>query len=157
MNSNKLQASRNDTTRYLGYSERTELQLRQYLIKREYDGEIIDNVCAWAVENGFVDDVRFAEIFVKSHTERNPLASVRIKMELRAKGVSSEIIEQVLAIRDDESMFDELVKIIRMKYGKLPRRKAYGRATGYLNRRGFSSELAYRILERAFDTAGEDE
>ncbi len=158
MNSEELQAARNDTIRYLGYSERTEYQLREYLAGRDYDLKIIESISLWAVENGLVDDLRFALIFIRSHTGKgkSPFGSARIRQELKAKGVSHEIIDRALNGRNDEDMFNDLVKIVVTKYGKSSRERAYRRASAYLNRRGFSSEMSFRILETAIDASGED-
>lgn len=155
MNAKTLQAARDDTVRYLGYSERTESQLRKHLAKRGYDSEVTDSVCTWAIDNEFINDLRFAEVFIKSHTDKSPLASVRIRQELKKRGVSEDIIATALNDRDDENMFDGLVRILTKKYGRLPRKTAYRRAAGYLNRHGFSSELTYRILEKCFNSGDE--
>lgn len=107
----------------------------------------ISNVVSKLVSNGIVDDKNFARFFVENRNRIKGTSEKKLRLELRAKGISDEIISEVLAvdefgekIRDDR---EEIVKIIEKK-----RRRGYDdqKLTGYLLRQGFSYELIREML-----------
>jgi regulatory protein len=148
-------AARRDALRYLSGAEHTMGQLSGYLAGRGYSTAVLEAVVAWAGERGFVDDGRFASVFLDSHTGHSPLGSRRIRQELRKRGVPEAAVDAVLEERDDASLFDTLVETVRRKYGRLPREAAFRRAAGFLSRRGFSAGLSFRVLAKALGDGDE--
>jgi regulatory protein len=142
-------AARNDAGRYLQKSEHTAMQLSDYLLSRGYDTGVVEHVVRWALEYGYVDDRRYAETYVRSHTDRSPMGARRLRAELTRKGVGSDLIDEILGTRDDEELIPGLVAAVRKKYGSLDRDTAWRRASGWLSRRGFDASLIYRILTEA--------
>jgi len=147
-------AARMDAVRHLSRAEHTMGQLSRYLAGRGYSAGVIEAVVRWAGERGIVDDGRFASVFLDSHTAHSPLGARRIRQELRKRGVPEAAVTAALEQRDDASLFDSLVETVRRKYGRLPKDAAFRRAAGYLTRRGFSTELAFRVLAKALDGSG---
>lgn len=147
--------ARNDAVRYLSLSERTETQLRSYLRRRGYHAAVIDEVASWTVSHAFVNDARYAEIFVRSRTTGSPTGRSRIRSELRSRGVSEEESEMAVRDLDDGDLFADLVRTIRKKYGALDREVAFRRAAGWLNRRGFRTDLTLQVLREALPGDGE--
>ena len=149
-------AARADTMRYLSGAEHTSSQLSAYLSGRGYSTAVVEIVAGWAEENGFVDDARFAAMFVSSHSGRSPMGSVRLKGELRRRGVPENVADSVLSQREDTELISTLVETVKRKYGGLPREVGFRRASGYLARRGFTSDLSYRVISRALNVDGEE-
>jgi regulatory protein len=147
-------AARMDALRHLSRAEHTMGQLSRYLAGRGYSAAVIEAVVKWAGERGIVDDRRFASVFLDSHTTHSPLGARRIRQELRKRGVPEAAVSEALEERDDASLFDSLVETVRRKYGRLPKDAAFRRAAGYLTRRGFSTDLVFRILAKALDGSG---
>lgn len=149
----QLPRARSDAQRYISAGEHTAEQLRSYLERRSYHSTVVNDICKWAEDTGLVDDMRYAEIFVRSHSQRSPMGDFRIGMELRRRGVSSEIVEGVLSGRDEDDLRSTLVREIRVKYGNLEHEKALRRASGYLRRRGFRFDLVRSVLEEALGSS----
>jgi len=147
----QMSAARRDLQRYLAGAEHTREQLRHYLEGRLYHTGVIDDLIEWAVDTGLVDDLRYAEAFIRSHSGRSPMGNFRMRLELGKRGVPSEITDELLSERDEEELFGDLVREVRSKYGRLERTRAFRRASGYLQRRGFAYDLVRRVLGSALD------
>lgn len=81
-----------------------------------------------------------------------PLGKWRIKFELIQKGISREIIDEVLA-SSGASEFDLALKAIRRKlpsYIKLPVREGKLKITRYLLGHGFSAATAREVIKQIF-------
>lgn len=86
------------------------------------------------VEKGYIDDEKFARYWVENRNQRKGMSQRKLRTELAAKGVASDIIEQQLALgeRNDQ---DELRKIIDKKHSRYPDEQKF---IQYLARQGFA-------------------
>lgn len=145
----QLPEARSDAERYTARAEHTRRQLMEYLRRRGYLPDVVEEVSSWAEGSGLVDDRRYAEAFLLSHSERSPMGDHRIRMELRKRGVDPSIVAGLLEERDLEGLHGVVVDEVRRRYGGLDREKAMRRASGYLSRRGFPFETVRRLLDEA--------
>lgn len=97
-------------------------------------------------EQKFLDDERFAEIFVDNLKRYKDFGYYGIKAKLLARQIPSDIIEKALA--EFLSVEDE-VFVARRLIGKLRRqgRKDWGKLMRSLQSRGFRSEVIREVLE----------
>ncbi len=104
------------------------------------------------LEDGYLDDGRFALMFIHDRRELDGWGSERIRRELAAKGVGSDLIETALEQheaewRAGESELDRALTLLRRRFPSAPReRRDRDRALGVLIRKGFDSELALDAL-----------
>ncbi|MFI3305776.1 MAG: regulatory protein RecX [Rikenellaceae bacterium] len=63
----------------------------------------------------FIDDERFATLFIREKTRLNGWGTYKIRMELQRKGVAREIVDEKLAELDDDTMFSRLVTQIERR------------------------------------------
>lgn len=96
------------------------------------------------IEKGYVDDFKFAKFWIENRNQRKGSSIKKIKSELFSKGVSDEIIEQILASskRNDS---EEIQKIITKKAKKYADEK---KLVAYLARQGFSYDEIKRALSK---------
>ncbi len=146
----QLPFARSDAEKYLSFSERTALQLRSYLIGRKYLEMVADDMLQWALRCGLVDDRRYASIYVRSHSGNSPMGNFRIQMELKKRGISESITDDVLAERDEQDLYRILLETVKKRYGYLERQAGLRRAKGYLQRRGFQYDLISRVIDEVF-------
>ncbi len=138
--------ARNDIQRFLGHSERSSGQLRKKVTSLGYPVSVADTTVDWAIEYGFVDDSRFCALFISSRT----MGRMRLKKELIRREVPEAVIERVLANVSEQESTDELVKQVSSRYGHIEDYEtARRRASGWLFRRGFSSETVHAVLKEA--------
>ncbi len=120
----------------LSRRDHSEGELRQKLRQKGYaDGS--DEALARLKEQGYLDDCRFAKMYVSELIRLKGYGKARIKQELFRKGVSREITDIVL----EEAEFDEnkLEEIIRRKYMRyLDDEKGVRRTVNALLRLGYS-------------------
>ena len=104
--------------------------------------EVTERVFARLVEKGYVDDEKFARFWVENRHQRKGISSRKLRAELAAKGVTSDIVERQLAAggRSDN---DELQKIITKKRRQYPDEQKFMQ---YLARQGFSYDDIKRAL-----------
>ncbi|WP_407635332.1 regulatory protein RecX [Methylohalobius crimeensis] len=95
---------------------------------------------------GWQDERRFVESFIRARSERGH-GPVKIRFELRQKGIEDGLIEQVLAelAIDWEQVLET---VYRRKFGERPvqSRNEYGKRYRFLAQRGFETEQIRSLL-----------
>lgn len=119
---------------------RSERETRDYLYKKVFEKKLdknyIDNIIEKLISKKYLDDKAFAEWWVENRFVKKGVSSKRLKMELMKKGIASDVINEVLGGRDDETEIDKIITKKRVKYPDDEKLIAY------LTRQGFSYELA---------------
>lgn len=80
----------------LEYSENSAFQLKTKLLKKGYSKRAIDRVLEKLKSAGFVDDRRFAELWIRSRIKNRPAGAPILIGHLRKRGVSREIAEETV-------------------------------------------------------------
>ena len=133
----------------------SEKETRDYLYKKIYDRKLdksyIDRIIEKLEAKGYVNDRRFAEWYEENRLVKKGVSRRRLEMELAKKGVSSDIISEVLSEsgRDEK---EEILKVIAKKRAK------YGtdeKLISYLCRQGFSYNLVREVVESSSISADE--
>lgn len=141
---------------YLSVRLRSEKELRDYLVRKlkRYDidadevGRLISEKMASLRKYDLVNDLRFAKIYVNEKSRLKQRGEYRIKLELRKKGISDEIIEHAFLNRE-EADSDILSRLLKTRYRNtdwsdpLSKKKA---VSGLL-RRGFGFSQIKKSIE----------
>lgn len=140
------------TYRYLTIRNRSEKEIRDYLLRKNADPEIIDAIVEKLYVQKFLDDEAFARGWVRSRAMFRPRGKRMLQIELQQKGVSKEVIEQILA-EENEDVPDELTQaknLIGKRLEKLegePKYVVYQKVGAFLARRGFSWEISKKAID----------
>lgn len=104
----------------------------------------VEQVLNRLIEKKYIDDEKFAKFWVENRNQRKGSSIKKLKSELFSKGVSSDIIEQVLSEsnRNDE---DEIQKIIAKKAKKYTDEQ---KLIAYLARQGFSFDEIKKVISK---------
>ncbi|MFQ6121644.1 MAG: regulatory protein RecX [Dehalococcoidales bacterium] len=139
---------------YLSYRPRSEAEVRGRLQRHGFDGDCIEAVIARLKEQGLVDDFAFAQFWKDNRESFNPRSQRLTKLELRRKGVVSDIIDQVVdSIDDDDSAYRAALG--RARHLPLSDYQSFRRRLGeYLRRRGFNYEVINHTVERVWQERG---
>ena len=141
------QAKANDQAlRFLSYRQRSKKEIIDKLKKKGFSEDIIENTLVYLKEYNLINDLEFAKSFANDKINLNKFGPERIKYELYRKGVSPEIIEEVLA--EDEE-YDRALKLAKKKlpsYKNDNRDAKYRKLGGFLQRKGYSYECISKIL-----------
>ena len=130
--------------RYLNQRERTEAEVRARLERADgVEPPDAEQAIAILLEQGYLDDARFACLFAQDKRELDQWGSDRIRQTLRGRGVPSEIVEEAIAAQSGESEIDRAVALLRRRFpSPVGDRRERERALGMLLRKGYDSDLA---------------
>lgn len=120
----------------------TRRSLEERLARRGAESDEISTLLDYFEDLGYVDDALYARLYVESHEERG---SLRLRSELRRRGVAEALIEEALSKRDEASEEEAALNLARewVEAGVEARLIA-----GRLIRRGFPPSLVRSVLER---------
>ena len=139
---------------YLSYRPRSESEIRERLQRRGFDGDNIEAVIAKLKEQGLVSDIAFAQFWKDNRESFSPRSQWLTRLELRRKGVTTDIIDQVVDEVDDA---DNAYRAALSKARGLPLSDYQGfrrRLGDYLKRRGFGYEVINYTVERIWQEWG---
>ena len=125
---------------YLSRREHATQELTQKLLTKGYEEDDVVAALARLTEQGLLSDARFTEAFINQRIARGS-GPLKIRAELRQKGVSDAMIAEFLNERDP--LWRESAQEVRYKkYGSdLPSDlKEKARQVRFLQSRGFSTE-----------------
>lgn len=139
---------------YLGYKMRTEQELRRKLTEKEFVPDVIERVMEFLKRYGYCNDRQYAESYVKERLRLQPRSAYLLKMELRQRGISEEIAQEVLMESEMDEAADAAKWIWKKTKGNLEidekqKKKLYG----FLQRKGYH----WDVIEEAFRRIREGE
>ncbi len=125
-------------------------ELAARLRRRGASAAVADDVVAALEAQGYVDDQAFARQWADGRASRRHLGSLRLKDELRRKGIPRDLVDravrQAFAERGEE---ERALEAARRRLRALRRRNA-GRVApklrDYLLRRGYPADVVRRTL-----------
>jgi regulatory protein len=136
---------------------RSKDELRRALRRKGFDDETSETLLSKLNKAGLVDDAEFAELWVHSRHTRQGLARSALIMELKRKGVDSEIAVQAASEVDSESEEQRARELVRKRLrslGNVDEQTAIRRLLGVLARKGYPQSLAYTIVREELREAG---
>ena len=143
---------------YLNARDRTVSEVRRHLERRGVSDELADAAIQTLGRQGFLDDGRYAQLFVTDKRALEQWGSERIRRGLLSRGIDRQLVEAALAEAPDPapgddgegepvSELDRALGVLRRRFPDPPRdRRDRNRALGMLLRKGYESELALDAL-----------
>ncbi|HEY3377908.1 MAG TPA: regulatory protein RecX [Armatimonadota bacterium] len=132
--------------RLLGYRQRSTVELRQRLTRKDFSTRIIEQTVATLTRLRLLDDQEFAQAWVTSRPGRGP---ARLRQELLTKGIARTDAEN--AIQTGITAEDEFRSAWQVAQRALhgptapPERTELLRVRRLLQRRGFSFDVIGRV------------
>ena len=154
------QRARNVVLYQLNRTIKSRKQLADILERREIPTEIAEAVLERFTEAGLIDDRRFAETLVATRRSARGLSRSALARELSTKGVSPEIIDEVLSELTAEEELATATKLAVKRIRGLmshPRETRNRRLLGFLQRKGYSSSIAFAAIKTAENEAVKSE
>ncbi len=141
----ELKKAKEKALNLLSYKEYTSKQLADRL-KRHTDGETAEQAVARMEELGLLDDDDYAERFARDLSERKKFGILRIRQEMRQRGLTGEQIEYAVSLlRSDPE--EKMREIIARKYPlAYEDEKVRRRAFSALMRMGYPAAEVRRAL-----------
>ena len=148
----------NIALRFLFFFSRSEKEVRDNLLKKNAPYEIIEQIISWLLDHKFIDDEEFARRFIEQRIKLRPRGMRVIKMELRQKGISQEIIEEITAKNEGEednelAMAKRIVEKKIIKYKGLEKRDIYQKLGSHLASKGFNWDIIKQSIDSCINNS----
>jgi regulatory protein len=137
----------------------SEGRLRRKLADRDTPAPAIDQALRRARDERLVDDTALARALVEERRAKGH-ANKRIRMDLRKRELSDDVIEAAIArydVEDPEAVAFDVARRRADTYGALEPEKAFRRLVGYLARRGHSEHVARKVAREVIYVEREQE
>lgn len=150
-----LQIAKEKIQAYCAYQERCHQDVIKKLKSWGLIPDVVDILLGELMQHNFLNEERFSRSFARGKFRIKKWGRIKIRMELKKKGVYSKCIDialQEIDANDYYSMLKELLlkKSVLEKETHLFKRKA--KLTRYLVSRGFEYDLIRMALEDAQNT-----
>jgi len=108
-----------------------------------------EKIIKMLVMENFINEVRYAEAFVKDKFRYNKWGRVKITAHLRVKSIPSDLIRQALGCIDEEEYVRQLGELVSEHRRSIKARNQFdlkGKLYRYGLSKGYESNLLYDIL-----------
>lgn len=132
-------------------SEQSSGDIREKLLKWGLVGNDVAMVLQQLVEQGFIDDSRFARAFVKDRFAFNGWGRIKIAHQLRLKGIPADVIDEAMTAIDEDAYRDRLLELLRAKWRAVKDREpraAWAAMMRFAASRGFEASIAGECVKQ---------
>ena len=133
--------------RYCAYQDRCTQEVRNKLATFDIPASEKEKFVKLLVDEGYLDDERYASTFVRSKIHLKKWGVNKIRVSLKMKGISDEIISSALSEIDPEIYREELIKVLQAK--KINESDPYKRKAKlaqYAMQKGYEPSLVWETL-----------
>lgn len=148
-NENIYQDIYNTAVKYIMVRLRSVNELRNYLLKKNYELDIVESIIIKLEKNGYLNDLIFTKAFINDKLNFTTMGKYKIKNELIKLKISPEIIETSLEEISEDKWIEKIDKLVskylksNKKYsGNILRNKLYT----YLVNLGHDTNLVIKSL-----------
>jgi regulatory protein len=134
---------------YCGYQERCHSEVKEKLYRLGVFKNEQDAIIATLIEEGYLNEERFAITFAGGKFRVKQWGRVKIKYELKQKQVSEYSIKKALQQIEENEYRDVLKKLADEKYASLKNEQPLvkkKKTIDYLLQRGFEMELVRSVM-----------
>ena len=100
---------------FCAYQERTHKEVRNRLFELEVLGDEAEEITTYLIENNYLNEERFARIFAGSKFRQKKWGRIKIRQELKLRGVSDYCLKVGMSEIDDDDYMVTLQEIIEKK------------------------------------------
>lgn len=142
----------------LDQAAQTSGDLRIKLMRKGYVEPAAQAVVERLIDNGLIDDARYAERVARSQLNK-PVGAYAVRRKLMAKRLPEEAIEAAMEDFDGEQQAQaclEAAQKLWRKYSSLPRREGRAKLSQGLARRGFSWDAINTAVDELVSESWDD-
>lgn len=151
---------KNAALRVIEKTYKTQKQIYDKLIMKDYDKKTIEKVLDFLREYNLLDDEKYAEAYIKDKIKDQ--GKNKIKYTLIGRGISEDIIVEKLALIDSDKEEQVATALAEKKYIVLVKsesdsKKIYKKLGDYLIRKGYRFQLIKTVLNKILKDISYDE
>lgn len=147
-NADRIELAYTGLLNFISFRERCEHEVHEWLYKKGFV-DLEEELVQRLKSRNYLDDARFARLFVRDRVKLKSWGPLRLRNELRSKRISDAIIENALEEINSEYDFQELaIDILQRKLKNMahPTYKDKSRLFNLLQRRGYPTPLIMSAL-----------
>jgi regulatory protein len=133
--------------KYLNIKLRSELEIKQYLEKKEYSKDIIDKTIAKLNKDGYLDHKIYLKSYINDNLNFNNYGPLKIKFNLVKLGFKEEEINPYLNISFNKKISSLINKKVKLNH-KLSTSALKLSISNYLINLGYPKELFINYLDK---------
>ena len=134
--------------RYCAYQDRCVQEVRKKLATFDMPDSEKEKILKLLVDEGYLDDERYASTFVRSKIHLKKWGVNKIRMALKMKGISDEIISNALSEIDPDIYREELIKVLKSKkINETDPYKRRAKLAQYAMQKGYEPSLVWDALK----------
>lgn len=140
-------------------SEQCTAEIQRRLQRWEINQHECDRIIRELIEERFIDDLRFARAYVRDKYRFAHWGRSRIVMQLRARSISRDNINDALAEIDEDEYESILLRLLRTKVRSARLSDSYAdrsKLWRFAAMRGFESSLISRLISKGLPWTEED-
>jgi regulatory protein len=141
----------NKARKYCAYQERCTLDVRRKLRGWGLEDQQIIKVINKLEEENFISDSRFAELYVRSKVNQKKWGKYKIEAELKARNISTSIIDEHVATIDLDVYQENIHHLIDNKIKELEKFddiKKLQKLNLYLQAKGYETDIIIKTLKQ---------
>ena len=141
-------------------SEQAPCDIREKLVKWGLNPGEASQVLTRLIEQGYIDESRYARAFVNDRFRFNGWGRIKIAHHLRLKGISSELIDEAMTAIDEEQYRERLLDLLRAKWRDVSSREpraAWAAMMRFAASRGFEAGIAGECVKQVTRLDAQDD
>ena len=128
---------------------RSEWEIRDYLRRKEYDPELVDEIVKRLYGVNLLNDAEFARMWIDNRRLLKATSKRRLQMELRQKHITDDLIQ--LALQADETEDQDVLVDLVARKRKIARFQDDQKLMQYLIRQGYTYQDITSVIGIADD------
>lgn len=135
--------------------ERCISEIEAKLIKWGLDKEGVEKIIDRLVDEKYIDEQRFANAYVRDKYQFNRWGKIKIRYQLKHKGINTNVIEDAFEGINDEKYKQNLIDLLLAKNLLIKNKDEYQRKASlirYAASRGFEPDLIYSNIDEILST-----
>lgn len=134
---------------YCAIQERAASEVRKKLFEWKVRPDKINAILETLFKENYINELRFAKVFVSGKFRIKKWGRIKIKSELRARKISDHNIQLALQEIDEDEYLETLQDVINKKRSTLPEPLSYNNKAKVLNfaaSKGYEKQLILELL-----------
>ena len=115
----QVQGAKRAGARLLTASMKSRYDFEMKLVQKGYSRDAVRQAADFFEEKGFLNDAAYAKAYVADARSLKKQGAAKIRMSLKSKGISGDIIDELLA-DTDESEEENLKALVETEFAKMP-------------------------------------
>ena len=135
-------------------SEQCSTDIRKKIIAFELVSEVVDEIIEKLKAEKYLNDERYIKAYVADKFRINKWGRVKIRHNLRMKGLSEAMIQNELDEMDEEKYKAVLIKTMKAKAKTVKKKNRFekmGQIIRFAQTRGFEPELIHRYMNSVLE------